>query len=290
MGGEAAAMYKILTKRVLTPVTKEFVISAPMVARGTRPGQFVIVRHGPVGERIPLTIADFDSAAGTVTLVFQEVGKTTQDLGRLEAGDAIDDLVGPLGLPAELPGHGTVICIGAGVGTAPVYPKAKALHAAGVNVIGIVGARSQDLLIMVDEMRAVCTELHICTDDGSAGFKGFVSHLLEKLLDDGLQPDEVIVIGPIPAMRATVAVAKPRGIKTAVSMNPIMVDGTGMCGACRLTVGGKTKFCCVDGPMFDGGEVDFDEAWRRSRQYLAEEKVALERAAGAGYGPGGDAA
>jgi len=289
MGGEAAAMFKILTKRVLTPVTKEFVIEAPLVARSAKPGQFVIVRHGPVGERIPLTIADFDSAAGSVTIVFQEVGKTTQDLGCLEAGDSIDDLVGPLGMPAELPEHGTVVCIGAGVGTAPVYPKAKALHAAGVKVVGIVGARSEDLLIMVDEMRAVCSELHICTDDGSAGFKGFVSQLLEKMLDEVLKPDEVIVIGPIPAMRATVAVTKPRGVKTAVSMNPIMVDGTGMCGACRLTVGGKTKFCCVDGPMFDGYEVDFDEAWRRSRQYMAEEKVATERAASLGCACGGEA-
>ncbi|MDP2858044.1 MAG: sulfide/dihydroorotate dehydrogenase-like FAD/NAD-binding protein [Bacillota bacterium] len=273
-------MYKILRKRVLTAATKEFVVEAPLVARSAKPGQFIIVRHGPVGERIPLTIADFDSAAGTVTIVFQEVGKTTKDLGLLEAGDSIDDFVGPLGVPAELPDRGPVVCIGAGVGAAPVYPKAKALHAAGVKVIGIVGARSADLLIMIDEMRAVCSELHVCTDDGSLGFKGFVSQLLDKLLNEGLKPEEVIVIGPIPAMRATIAVTKPRGIKTAVSMNPIMVDGTGMCGACRLTVGGKTRFCCVDGPMFDGFEVDFDEAWRRSRQYLSEEKAAMEHAAG----------
>lgn len=271
-------MYKIQKKRVLTPLVKEFVVEAPLVAKSTQPGQFVIVRHGPEGERIPLTIADFDREAGTVTIVFQEVGKTTEDLGRLQAGDAIDDFVGPLGVPAELPADGKVVCIGAGVGTAPVYPKAKAMHAAGVEVVSIVGARSADLLIMVDEMQAVSSKLYVTTVDGSRGFKGFESQLLEQLLDDGLVPDEVIVVGPIPAMAATVKVTKPRGIKTWVSMNPIMVDGTGMCGACRLTVGGQTKFCCVDGPMFDGFEVDFDEAWRRSRQYLAEEKTAVEHA------------
>jgi len=271
-------MYKILKKRVLTPLVKEFVIEAPLVAKSAQPGQFVIVRHGPGGERIPLTIADFDRKAGTVTIVFQEVGKTTQDLGRLGPGEAIDDFVGPLGVPAELPEHGTVVCIGAGVGTAPVYPKAKAMHQAGVEVISIVGARSTDLLIMLDEMRAVSSKLYTTTVDGSEGFKGFESQLLEKLLNEGLAPDEVIVVGPIPAMAAAVKVTRPRGIKTWVSMNPIMVDGTGMCGACRLTVGGKTKFCCVDGPMFDGFEVDFDEAWRRSRQYLAQEKAAIEHA------------
>lgn len=283
-------MYKILRKRVLTPVTKEFIVEAPLVASSAKPGQFVVVRHGPVGERIPLTIADFDREAGTITIIFQEVGKTTIDLGRLGAGDSIDDFVGPLGMPAELPDHGKVICIGAGVGVAPVYPKVKALHQMGVEVISIVGARTRDLLILLDEMRACSSELHICTDDGSEGFKGFVSQLLEKLLDEGLTADEVVSVGPILAMRATVAVTKPRGLKTWVSMNPIMVDATGMCGACRLTVGGKTKFGCVDGPMFDGFEVDFDEAWRRSRQYLAEERQAMEHAEGSGCGCGGGGA
>jgi ferredoxin--NADP+ reductase len=272
-------MYKILRKRTLTPVTKEFVVEAPLVAKNAKPGQFVIVRHGPRGERIPLTITDSDPVAGTLLLVFQEVGKTTRELGQLEQGQAIDDLVGPLGLPAPLAKSGTVVCVGAGIGTAPVYPKAKAMHAAGVEVVSIVAARSKDLLIMVDEMAKVSSKVHVCTDDGSQGFKGYAAQLLTKLLDEGLQPDEVIAIGPIPGMRAVVQVTKPRGIKTWVSMNPIMVDGTGMCGACRLTVGGKTKFACVDGPTFDGFEVDFDEAWRRSRQYLSEEKQAVEHAA-----------
>lgn len=274
-------MFKILDARTLTPVTKLFVVEAPLVARKTQPGQFIILRLHERGERIPLTIADFDPQAGTVTIVFQEVGKSTRELGKLRAGDAIRDFVGPLGVPAELPGHGTVVCVGGGVGVAPVLPKAKAMHEAGVKVISIIGARSRDLLILEEEMRAVSAALHICTDDGSYGRKGFVSEALKDVLAGG-QVDEVVAVGPLPMMRACVEVTRPLGVKTWVSMNTIMVDGTGMCGACRLTVGGKTKFCCVDGPMFDGHEVDFAEAMRRNLIYAEEEKRAGECACGGG--------
>ncbi|MEW6308220.1 MAG: sulfide/dihydroorotate dehydrogenase-like FAD/NAD-binding protein [Bacillota bacterium] len=274
-------MFRILDARTLTPVTKLFVVEAPLVARKTQPGQFIILRLHERGERIPLTIADFDPQAGTVTIVFQEVGKSTRELGVLRAGDAIRDFVGPLGVPADLPGHGTVVCVGGGVGVAPVLPKAKAMHEAGVKVISIIGARSRDLLILEEEMRAVSAALHICTDDGSYGRKGFVSEVLKDVLAGG-QVDEVVAVGPLPMMRACVEVTRPLGVKTWVSMNTIMVDGTGMCGACRLTVGGKTKFCCVDGPMFDGHEVDFAEAMRRNLIYAEEEKRAGECACGGG--------
>lgn len=275
-------MYQILKKRVLTPQTKLVVVRAPFVAEKAEPGQFVIVRVREEGERIPLTIADYSREEGTITLVFQEVGLTTKLLGLLEEGDAILDLVGPLGVPAELPETGVVVAVGGGVGVAPLYPKCKEMAKRGVRVISIIGARSQDLLILEDEMREVSEELHVCTDDGSKGFHGFVSEKLKELLAGGLKPDEVIAVGPLPMMRATCEVTRPFGIKTWVSMNPIMVDGTGMCGACRVTVGGETKFCCVDGPMFDGHLVDWAEAIRRANMYRDEERVALERWAGCG--------
>lgn len=275
-------MYQILKKRVLTPQTKLVVVRAPYVAEKAEPGQFVIVRVREEGERIPLTIADYSREEGTITLVFQEVGLTTKLLGLLEEGDRILDLVGPLGVPAQLPETGVVVAVGGGVGVAPVYPKCKEMAKRGVRVISIIGARSQDLLILEDEMREVSGELHICTNDGSKGFHGFVSEKLKELLTGGLKPDEVIAIGPLPMMRATCEVTRPFGIKTWVSMNPIMVDGTGMCGACRVTVGGETKFCCVDGPMFDGHLVDWAEAIRRANMYRDEERVALERCAGCG--------
>ncbi|MGE5485186.1 MAG: sulfide/dihydroorotate dehydrogenase-like FAD/NAD-binding protein [Ignavibacteriales bacterium] len=281
-------MYRILEKRVLSPVTKKFVLSAPLIAKKAEPGQFVIVRNGETGERIPLTIADFDREKGTVTIVFQEVGKTTRELGTLEAGDSVTDVVGPLGVAAELPASGCVACVAGGVGVAPMYPKAKAMHEKGVRVVSVVGARSQDLIIMEEEMKAVSSELHICTDDGSRGFHGFVSDRLKELIEQGATFDEVVAIGPLPMMRATVEVTRPLGLKTWVSLNPIMVDGTGMCGACRVTVGGETKFCCVDGPMFDGHQVDFKEAMRRSQMYSDEEKRALEVHAGGCRCHGGD--
>ncbi|MEW6724391.1 MAG: sulfide/dihydroorotate dehydrogenase-like FAD/NAD-binding protein [Bacillota bacterium] len=270
-------MFKILRKKVLTPVTKLYEIEAPLVARRAEPGQFIILRLDEEGERIPLTIADFDRERGTVTIVVQEVGKTTIELGLMNAGDHIQDFVGPLGVPAELPESGTVVCVGGGVGVAPVYPKVKAMHEKGIKVISIIGARSADLLILEDEMRAISDELYVCTDDGTQGHKGFVSDVLKNLIEDKVEMDEVIAVGPLPMMRACVEVTRPHGIKTWVSLNPIMVDGTGMCGACRVTVGGETKFCCVDGPMFDGYAVDFAEAIRRGRMYADEEKLAMER-------------
>jgi ferredoxin--NADP+ reductase len=269
-------MHTIIKKEVLTPVTKLMVVEAPLVARKAQPGQFVIVRVTAEGERIPLTIADYDRDQGTITLVFQEVGYTTTRLGRFEEGQALPDVVGPLGQPAHIAGGGRVACVGGGVGVAPVYPKAKALHQAGVEVTSIIGARSADLVILEDWMTAVSRRLFVCTDDGSRGYHGFVSGQLEELLRAGENFDEVIAIGPLPMMRATAEVTRKWGVKTWVSLNPIMVDGTGMCGACRVTVGGETKFCCVDGPMFDGHQVDFAEAIRRSQMYLAEEKTALE--------------
>lgn len=270
-------VFKIVEKRALTCVTTLYAIEAPLVARRAQPGQFVIVRLDEKGERIPLTIADYDRERGTVTLVVQDVGKTTHCMARLKEGDSLLDFVGPLGVPAELPESGTVVCVGGGVGVAPIYPKAKEMHRRGVRVISIIGARSADLLILEDEMRAVSDELHICTDDGSKGYQGFVSGKLEELIKAGVRMDEVIAVGPLPMMRATAETTRPYGIKTWVSLNPIMVDGTGMCGACRVTVGGETKFCCVDGPMFDGHQVDFREAVRRGQMYLPEEKLAMER-------------
>lgn len=269
-------MYQILEKRVLTPVTKMYIVEAPLIARKARPGQFVIVRISETGERIPLTIADYDSERGTLMLVFQEVGKSTRALGLLEEGDYILDVVGPLGVPAELPDRGRVLCVGGGVGVAPMYPKAKAMHARGVDVVSIIAARTAELIILEDEMGAVSSTLHIATDDGSRGYHGFANALVKELLDKGEQFDEIIAIGPMLMMKACVETTRPYGIKTWVSLNPIMVDGTGMCGACRVTVGGKTKFSCVDGPMFDGHEVDFEEAIRRSVMYADQERQALE--------------
>ena len=275
-------MNEIVDKQVLTPVTKLIEVKNPYVAAKAQPGQFIILRVREEGERIPLTIADYDRDAGTILLVFQEVGFSTRLLGELCVGDRIKNLVGPLGVPAELPESGTVIVAGGGVGVAPCLPKVKELHKRGVKVISVLGARSQDLIILEDRMRAVSDEVYICTDDGSRGFHGFISQQIVKLLESGTKADEIVAIGPIPAMRAVADATRPFGIKTWVSMNPIMVDGTGMCGACRVTVGGKTKFCCVDGPMFDGHEVDWQEAWRRAGMYRDEEKIASERCASCG--------
>lgn len=269
-------MNEILVKKELTPVTKLIVVKNPYVAAKAQPGQFIILRVRENGERIPLTIADYDREKDTITLVFQEVGLSTKLLGNLEVGDSILNLVGPLGVPAELPSKGTVVAVGGGVGVAPILPKCKELHNRGVKVISIVGARSKDLIILEDEMKACSDELHFCTDDGSRGFKGFVSDKLKELILGGLKPDEVVAVGPIPMMRATCDVTKAFDLKTWVSLNPIMVDGTGMCGACRVTVGGETKFVCVDGPMFDGHQVDWAEAWRRAGMYRDEEKSASE--------------
>ncbi len=268
-------MYKILRKKDLTEVTKLFVVDAPHVARNARPGHFVIVRVDEKGERIPLTIADYDPSKGTVTIVVQEVGFTSAMMNRLGEGESIRDLAGPLGEAVTLPDEGHVVMIGGGFGVAPIYPVAKELKRKGVKVTSIIGARSEKLVIFEDEMREVSDELHVCTDDGSAGFKGFVTQKLEELVAGGASYDEAIAIGPMPMMRAAALTTKSMGLETRVSMDPIMVDGTGMCGACRVTVGGEVKFACVDGPFFDAHEVDFDEVLRRNRMYKQEEEHIL---------------
>ena len=275
-------MYEILTKRVLTPVTKLYEVAAPMVARKALPGQFVIVRIRPEGERIPLTIADFDRERGTVTIIVQEVGKTTRLMGDLEEGEGLVDFVGPLGRPAVLRDEGSVVCVGGGFGVAPVYPIARALRERGVRVTAIIGARTRELVILEEEMRSASDELHVATDDGTYGYHGFVTDVLKNLIEDGRPIDEVTAIGPMPMMRAVAEVTRPHGIKTYVSLDPIMVDGTGMCGACRVEVGGETRFACVDGPIFDAHQVDFNLSIRRSRMYHAEQQAALAACCGGG--------
>lgn len=270
-------MFKIIKKRELTPVTKLFVVDAPMVARKAQPGQFVVVRVTPEGERIPLTIADYDPAAGTVTIVIQEVGKTSRIMGCLSEGDDILDFAGPLGRPAPLTDRGPVVLVGGGFGVAPIHPIAKALKAKGVKVTSIIGARSEDLLILEEEMASASHEVLVATDDGSKGHRGFVTDVLKQLIDSGREIEEVIAIGPMVMMRAVAKTTEPYKLKTLVSVDPIMVDGTGMCGACRLTVSGEVKFACVDGPIFDAHAVDFDEQVRRGKMYSGEQKAAVEK-------------
>jgi ferredoxin--NADP+ reductase len=268
-------MFKILKKEVLSPTLKLFEIEAPKIAKKCQAGQFIILRINEKGERIPLTIADFNREKGSITLIFAEVGKTTQQLGRMEAGDALLDFVGPLGRPSEIEKYGRVVCIGGGVGIAPVFPITRALHEAGNEVIGIAGARNEELLFWTDEFKEQCDEFHICTDDGSAGQKGFVTDVLKKIIEEKGKIDYIVAIGPLPMMKFVSEVSRPFGIKTVVSLNSIMVDGTGMCGACRVTVGNETKFACVDGPEFDGHLVDFNESMRRSQIFKDEEMRAL---------------
>lgn len=269
-------MFTIVKKVNLSHDVYWMEVDAPYVARKARPGQFVITRVGGMGERIPLTIADSDGDTGTITLVFQEVGKSTMVMGGLKEGDSLDDVVGPLGLPSHLEKHGLVVCIGGGIGIAPIHPVARGYKEAGNHVISILGARSKELLIMEDEMVKASTEVKVCTDDGSYGEKGFVTNVLEDLINKGSPIDVVVAIGPVPMMEAVSKLTRSYGIKTVVSLNPIMVDGTGMCGACRVTVGGEVKFACVDGPDFDGHEVDFAELRLRQRMYLREERDAIE--------------
>ncbi|QEH68033.1 sulfide/dihydroorotate dehydrogenase-like FAD/NAD-binding protein [Cellulosilyticum sp. ST5] len=269
-------MYKIVKKRVLNPTVVLMDIVAPAIAKKAEPGQFIILRVDEEGERIPLTIADFNRENGTVTIIFQIVGKTTQALSELEEGQFICDFVGPLGVASHVEGLKKVAVIGGGVGSAIAYPVAKKLHNLGAKVDVIVGFRNKDLLILEEEFKAASDRLFIMTDDGSYGEKGLVTAALEKLIKEGNEYDEVIAIGPLVMMKFVAQLTKQYGIKTVVSMNPIMIDGTGMCGGCRLTVGGKVKFACVDGPDFDGHEVDFDEAISRSSMYKDFEKHALE--------------
>lgn len=270
-------MYNILESKQLAKEIKLFVVDAPKVARACKPGQFIILKINEQGERIPLTIYDYDSARGTVSIIFQEVGKTTRQLGKLKDGDYIQDFVGPLGKPIEVnDSHKRIICVGGGVGVAPVYPQARALKNSGAEVISIIGDRTRDLIILEEEMKVVSNELYVCTDDGSYGEHGFVTQVLERLLPTKT-PDLVIAIGPLPMMRACCQVTKKFNVPTLVSLNSIMVDGTGMCGSCRVTEGGQTKFACVDGPGFDGHLVDFNELMQREVRFVEEEKMALER-------------
>ena len=269
-------MYKILQKVELAPEIKLLKVSAPEVAMKAKAGQFVILRIDEKGERFPLTLAEWEPNKGTITLVFLEVGVSTRKLGALRVGDEILDVVGPLGNPSDIKRYGSVAVVCGGVGTAAAYPIAKALKEAGNQVVSIIGARTEELLILEDEMKNVSDELYISTDDGSKGHKGFVSDVLRMLVEKGYRFDIVYAIGPPLMMRATANVTKSHSIKTIVSLNPIMVDGMGMCGACRVTVGGETKFACLDGPEFDGHLVNFDELIKRLRVYLPEEKQAAE--------------
>ena len=267
-------MATIVTKRILNPTVTLMEVSAPMVARKAKPGQFVIVRVDEQGERIPLTIADYDAVRGTVTIMYQRVGLTTQKLDALESGEEILDVVGPLGNPTEVEGVQRAVIIGGGVGCAIAFPQAKALYRAGAHVDVIVGFRTKDLVFLEGSFRRNCTNLYITPDDGTYGEKGFVSNKLSALLEAGNQYDVAIAIGPIPMMRAISQVTLPYNLKTIVSLNPIMVDGTGMCGGCRVQVGGQTKFACVDGPDFDGHQVDYDELIVRNGVYREQEAFA----------------
>ena len=270
-------MFPIVKKRVLNETVTLMEIEAPLVARKALPGQFIIFRIDEEGERIPLTIAGYDREKGTVTIIFQKVGYTTMKLDTLNEGDALLDFVGPLGEPSHTEGVKRAAVIGGGLGVAIAYPQAKALHETGCEVDLIVGFRNEHLIILKDELAAACTDLTIMTDDGSNGNKGFVTQALQAKLDAGKAYDEVIAIGPLPMMKAVCDLTKPKDIKTIVSMNPIMIDGTGMCGGCRVTVGGVTKFACVDGPDFDGHQVDWAEAISRSRMFRPEEQRAMEK-------------
>lgn len=260
-------MYKIMKKRILNPTVTLMEIDAPAVAAKAEPGQFIILRVDERGERIPLTIADFDRNRGSVTIIFQIVGATTEKLNRLNEGDSLADFVGPLGKPTDTEGKKKVAVVGGGVGCAIAYPVAKKLFESGCEVHSIIGFRNRDLVILEDEFAHVSTKLFLMSDDGSAGKKGLVTNALEELIDSGEKYDEVITIGPLIMMKFVCELTRKHGIKTVASMNPIMIDGTGMCGGCRLSVGGKTKFACVDGPEFDGHLIDFDEAIARSSMY-----------------------
>jgi ferredoxin--NADP+ reductase len=269
-------LFKILEKRVLNEQVKLMVIDAPHIAKKAKAGQFIILRVDEKGERIPLTVADYDREKGTITIIFQEVGKTTKALGELNEGDFILDFVGPLGVASHLEGLKKVAVVGGGLGCAIAYPQAKALHNMGADVQVIAGFRNKDLIILENEMKAVSSKLILCTDDGSNGNKGLVTDMLKAQILEGNEYDAVIVIGPLMMMKFVSLLTKEYGIKTIVSMNSTMIDGTGMCGGCRLTVGGETKFACVDGPDFDGHLVDFDEAISRTAMYRDFEKESLE--------------
>ena len=276
-------MFEILEKEMLTPAICRMKVRAPRLAAAAKPGQFLIVRADEKGERIPLTISDYDASEGTVVIVTQKIGASSSDIIAFEVGESFADVVGPLGNPSEFIGMSPeelasqrYILIAGGVGTAPVYPQAKWLKEHGVPVDVIIGAKTKDLIIYEDEMRSACDNLFICTDDGSYGFKGMGTNMLEHVVSEGHSYTQAVIIGPMIMMKFTTLTCRKLGIPATVSLNTLMVDGTGMCGACRVSVGGKTRFACVEGPEFDGYEVDFDEAMRRQGQYRAEEALANE--------------
>lgn len=269
--GRCQQLYDVVSKKQLAPTVKSIEVKAPRIAEKSRPGQFVTLRINEKGEKIPLTIVKSDPENGTITLVVQEVGKTTTELGQLEVGESIRDVLGPLGNPSEIKKYGTVVMVGGGVGAALVYPVMKSLKEAGNKIITIVGARAKELLILEKELEEISDEFYVTTDDGSKGHHGFVTDVLKKLIGEK-KIDLVFAVGPTVMMKAVANLTRPQDIRTVVSLNPIMVDGTGMCGGCRVSVGGATKFCCVDGPEFDAHLVDFDELTARLRIYSDEEK------------------
>jgi len=278
-GREEKGVFKILEKYEMAQSTVcHFKVEAPLIAKKALPGQFIVLRVNETGERIPLTMAETDPEKGTIDLIFQVVGKTTALLRSLNVGDEIMDIIGPLGRPTHIEKLGKVCCVGGGTGVAVLHPITKALKEVGNHVIAIIGARTKDLLILEDKMKAASHELHITTDDGSYGMHGFVTDKLKQILDADKDKEIKLVvgIGPVPMMKFVCKTTEPYGVKTMVSLNSIMVDATGMCGACRVTVGGKTKFCCVEGPEFDGHQVDFDELMKRQAAYLAQEKESYE--------------
>ena len=264
--------YKILTKKILNPQIFLMEVEAPLVARKAEPGQFIILRTNEYGERVPFTVADFDREKGTVTIIVQVVGKTTQDMLKMEEGESLSDFAGPLGIPTELEGVKKVAVIGGGLGTAIAYPQAKKLHSLGADVTVITGFRNKELVILEEELKAVSNKLIITTDDGSNGLQGFVTDRLKEQIEAGEKFDKVIAIGPLVMMRAVCNLTKQYDIPTVVSMNPVMIDGTGMCGGCRVIVDGETKFACVDGPDFDAHKIDFDEVINRTRIYKDQER------------------
>jgi ferredoxin--NADP+ reductase/dihydroorotate dehydrogenase electron transfer subunit len=269
-------MHIILDKKELAPNVKMFKVSAPLVAKKSKTGQFIVIRIDEKGERIPLTIVEKDDKIGSLTIIFQEVGKTTKELGKLKKGDHILDLVGPLGNPSEFRKVGTAVIIGGGIGIGEAYPEAKAHKDIGNRVISIIGARSMDFLILENEMASISDEIYITTDDGSKGHHGFVTNILEELIDKKIKINLVFAVGPPIMMKAVSEITEPHRIKTLVSLNPIMVDATGMCGGCRVNVGGENKFACVDGPTFDGHKVDFELLIKRLNTYIAEETISCK--------------
>jgi len=279
--------FRIVSKRAMAPGVTRLEVEAPRVARKARAGQFVIVRADEQGERIPLTVAEKDPDGGTIAIVFQAVGASTEHMSRLEVGDSLANVLGPLGQPTEVRRYGRVVCVAGGVGIAFIYPAIKAFAEAGNEIVSIFGARTNELLFYVDETRELSSELHLATDDGSLGHHGLVTDVLRSLLERGEHYDYCIAIGPLPMMKATCELTKEYELPTLVSLDPIMVDGTGMCGGCRVTVGGEVKFACVDGPDFDGHLVDFEELAKRKRAFLDEEEQCRLEAIGQGEGAAG---